>query len=495
MSNSFLSLLNGQAKSLDDIPVITINELRENVCNKTKLGQRLLALFILFKDNKNHLCAIIADDKNSTLSVALAPVENSYQSFTIQCSQAQLFEQEIYEKYGILPKGHPWLKPVRYPLDSHHKNKNIGTRDFYKIDEPGIHEVAVGPVHAGIIEPGHFRFQCRGEKILSLEISRGYQHRGVEKAILEANKQRRQHLIETVSGDATAAHSLAFNRAIEALCKTTIPARAKLIRGIALELERCACHIGDLGAIAGDIGYQPTSARCGWIRGNALNLTAELCGNRFSRGIFTTGGVKIDIDTPTAKDMIKKLKAIRQDVKDAIDFFWETPSVLARIEGTGIITSKEAHSLGMVGPAARASGIKTDVRCCYPEGIYRFQQIPTAVENKGDVYSRAKIRWTELNRSLDFIEEALDSLPSSALKSQLKKPQPNSFVLALSEGWRGETAYIATTNENGELNFIKIIDPSFKNWEAIELCVREEGISDFPLCNKSFNLSYCGHDL
>jgi Ni,Fe-hydrogenase III large subunit len=495
MRNLFLPLINGQSQSLNDIPVMSLSELRESVCNKTHRGQRLLALFILLRDNKNHLCAIIADDENSTLSVASAPIGNFYPAFTSDCSQAYLFEQEIYEKYGIMAEGHPCLKPVRYPLDSHHKDKIIGTRDFYHPEGPGIHEVAVGPVHAGIIEPGHFRFQCQGEKILSLEISRGYQNRGVEKAILQSSEQRRNHLIETVSGDATAAHSLAFNRTIEAFCKTSLPARAKLIRGIALELERCACHIGDLGAIAGDIGYQPTSARCGWIRGNALNLTAELCGNRFSRGIFIPGGVKIDIDTATAKNMTLRLKAIRHDVKEALAFFWETPSVLARIEGTGIVTTEEAQSLGMVGPAARASGIATDVRCCYPEGIYRFQQIPIAVEKRGDVYSRARIRWTELNRSLNFIEEALSSLPNSALLSPLEKPQPNAFALALSEGWRGETAYIATTDKNGELNFIKIIDPSFKNWEAVSLSVKGEGISDFPLCNKSFNLSYCGHDL
>ncbi|HEX8960901.1 MAG TPA: hydrogenase, partial [Geobacteraceae bacterium] len=260
-------------------------------------------------------------------------------------------------------------------------------------------------------------------------------------------------------------------------------------------LERLANHTGDLGAIAGDIGYLPTSSFCGRIRGDFLNMTAVLCGSRFGRGLVRPGGVGFDCGKPQADELLSRLAAARADLTNAVSLLWSTPSVMARLENTGRVQRDAAQDLGLVGPAARACGISRDVRRDHPFGIFHMSHIPSVMADSGDVYGRTLVRWLEAEKSMDFLEEQLRQVPGGELRTELNGPAPDSIAVALTEGWRGEVCHVAITDAAGRFARYKVVDPSFHNWSGLALALRNEQISDFPLCNKSFNLSYCGFDL
>jgi Ni,Fe-hydrogenase III large subunit len=434
---------------------------------------------------------VLAYDADNTLAVGRsAPVARSYPALTPTCAQAHLFEREIWEQHGLVPEGHPWLKPVRR---DHGDGPAAGK--FFQVEGREIHEVAVGPVHAGIIEPGHFRFQCAGEEVLHLEIALGYQHRGIEQALAAGPHRATVSQVETVAGDSTIAHATAYALTLEALTGSEAPLRAQWLRAIALELERLANHTGDLGALANDVAFLPTSAACGKIRGDFLNLTAMLCGNRFGRGLVKPGGCRHDLDAERGAQLLEKLRNALAEVDQAAEWLWDASSVRARFEGTGVVTDEQATDVGLVGPAARASGLVRDVRYDHPAGWHRFAQMPVAVWPGGDVFARARVRWLEIQRAGKFIDEQLAAPPDGPLLADAAVLAPDTLAVALVEGWRGETCHVALTDAAGRFRRYKMVDPSFHNWTGLALALRNQAISDFPLCNKSFNLSYCGFDL
>lgn len=385
----------------------------------------------------------------------------------------------------ISPESDRWLNP--FPPH--------GAENFHRVEGGEVHEVAVGPVHAGIIEPGHFRFQCHGEEVLRLEIALGYQHRGIENALVGGPDKRTLHYMETLAGDTTIGHATAYCQAIEALAGCRVPARAQALRGIALELERLANHTGDLGALAGDVGYLPTMSFCGRLRGDFLNMTALLCGNRFGRGLIRPGGVGFDVDPDRARELLARLDRTYRDTANAVNLLWNTSSVRSRFENTGAVSKQDALALGLVGVAARACGLERDVRHELPTGIYQFAQIPVSTYHTGDVFGRAYVRWMEIQRSVAFIREQLAALPPGPTRATVGPLAPNRAVASLVEAWRGEVCHVALTDERGRFEKYKVVDPSFHNWNGLALALRGQQISDFPLCNKSFNLSYCGYDL
>jgi Ni,Fe-hydrogenase III large subunit len=303
------------------------------------------------------------------------------------------------------------------------------------------------------------------------------------------------HYMETLAGDTTVGHATAYCQAVEALSGRRAPARALALRGIALELERLANHTGDLGALSGDVGYLPTAAYCGRLRGDFLNLTALCCGNRFGRGWVRPGGVAFDLEPARAAELGKRLATTLVDVSGAVELLWQSSSVLARFEETGIVSSDVAAALGLVGPAARASGLTRDARVDFPTGVFALTQIPISVWQSGDVFGRAYVRWLEIQRSAAFIQEQIAALPAVPCRADAGSLAPDRIAVSLVEGWRGEICHVALTDQAGRLAHYKIVDPSFHNWMGLALALRNQEISDFPLCNKSFNLSYCGHDL
>jgi Ni,Fe-hydrogenase III large subunit len=358
-----------------------------------------------------------------------------------------------------------------------------------------VHEVAVGPVHAGIIEPGHFRFRAHGEAVLGLEIMLGYQHRGVERLLESADGNRSVLVAESVAGDSVIGHADAHCGALEALARCRKTPRAQAIRGIALELERVANHLGDLGALAGDVAYLPAAADFGRLKGECLNLLLALSGNRYGRGLLRPGGVGFDFDPVLVTTFRQRLARLRERVEPVARNFFSSASVQGRLEGVGLVPRALCRERGFVGLVARSCELPTDARHDHPWGVFRFAHIPVSLTWAGDVFARAYLRWLEVQRSLPFLEEQVAALPKGPTRVGVGALRPNELSVALSEGWRGEIAHAVVTDERGGIRRYKVTDPSFHNWDALAAAMPGNQLSDFPLCNKSFNLSYAGHDL
>jgi Ni,Fe-hydrogenase III large subunit len=331
--------------------------------------------------------------------------------------------------------------------------------------------------------------------VLHLEIALGYQHRGVEEALAGGPHRATMSQMETAAGDTTIGHATAYATILETLAGTEAPLRAQWLRAIALELERLANHTGDLGALANDVAFLPTASACGKIRGDFLNLTALLCGNRFGRGLIRPGGCKFDLETERVAELLAKLRVALAEVNEAAEWLWDSNSVRARFEFTGTVSAEQAAEIGLVGVAARASGLVRDVRFDHPAGWHRFAPVPVAVWPGGDVFARARVRWLEIQRSAKFIEEQLAAPAEGEVFADIESPGKDTLAVALVEGWRGEVCHVALTDSAGKFRRYKIVDASFHNWAGLALALRGQAISDFPICNKSFNLSYCGFDL
>ena len=499
-SSNLLRMMNGQAVNFDALPVISFIDFRRTVMDYVKEGARLSALpaWRPVKDGPLRMLAVLSRPSSGDILLASCDIPDPWRSLTPDCPSAHWFEREIAETWQVRPEGHPWLKPIRfiYSHDSDsHKAIPVGIADFFSIRGPESHEVAVGPVHAGVIEPGHFRFLCHGETVYHLEISLGYQHRGIERAMPGGPVPRSIHYMETLAGDTTVGHATAYCRAVEAMSGISVPPRAEAIRAVAAELERIANHTGDLGALAGDVGYLPTMSYCGRIRGDVLNMTALLCGNRFGRGLIRPSGTAYDLDKDLIEALLKRLDAAERDLTGAVELMFDTPSVLARFEGTGVLSDDTAREIGLVGVAARATGLDCDVRREFPYGMYRFAQVHTCTWTTGDCFARAYVRWLEIKASLAFIRQQLLELPDGPVSRDVSPVRGDMLSVSMVEGWRGEICHVAATDAKGRFALYKAVDSSFHNWFGLAVALRNQQISDFPLCNKSFNLSYCGHDL
>ncbi len=474
----YLEIKNNQAVNKSEIPIDNFKNLRTDLVLKK---MRVIQFFVNQEDEKNRLYCIFTRNEmtqdKAKLFVISSYIENKYESMTLANPALHLFEREIYENFGIEPIGHPWLKPVR---------EQEGY-EFLKSDDRQTHEVSVGPVHAGIIEPGHFRFLCNSERINHLEIQLGYQHRGVEKML--KNKPSVQ-LAESVCGDSSIAYAITFAHAMEGLSNITVDKKSKLIRNIALEMERIAIHIGDLGAIAEDIAYKIGSAVFGVTRTLVINTTLEICGNRFGKGLIKIGGVNFDINDEMKEKISKMLIEVENRIDEMMNAMNNNASVLSRLESTGIIGTKHAKEIGIVGPAARACNIKIDAR------KFDDEKFEITTTGGGDVHSRFYIRYLEIKKSKEIIENLLTQLEGEInTEKQAINLAPNSFVNAITESWRGELVHSVVTDKNGHIQSYKIKDPSFNNWFGLAIANRNGQISNFPVCNKSFDLSYCGFDL
>jgi Ni,Fe-hydrogenase III large subunit len=502
MNTSFLEISNGEAIPRNRIPHLSFNAFHQETLNIVEGGGKIVHYFAYMDKDKLRLMAILRTDK---LLVAGCDVPDVYPSLSRQCESFDLVEREIAEQFGILPSGHPWLKMVRYhpnyrnaaDVFGNDYDQDIpGKYDYYAVEGAEIHEVAVGPVHAGVIEPGHFRFNCIGERVLNLEIQLGYQHRGIEMLFPDATAGRLPILAEGIAGDTAIGNCLCMSQAIEALTSSAPDEGACVIRTIALELERIANHVGDLGALSGDVAFLPPANYFGRMRGDFLNMTLWMCGNRFGKGWVRPGGVRFPMTDADRSTLAGRIRELTPQVTHVIDLLFNTPSVLARFEGCGIVSGSDAEILGLVGPAGRASGMAYDVRRCFPTEAYHRLKIPEKSEPTGDVFARAKVRAEEVLQSIKLILSLLkEPVHTTCAEKENVTPAPASFVVTVNEAWRGELSHCILTDTDGKILRYKIKDPSFHNWNGLSMALRDTGISDFPLNNKSFNLSYCGFDL
>ena len=505
--DNLLQIQNGRCIHRNQIPELTPDCFQQTLLHCCQ-QDGFIVQFFGYQEQDGALKLLAVLRSGNTLHVTGCTVDREYPSLTPACSKFHLFEREIAEQFGVRPVGHPWLKMVRYhpsrlageDIFGNDYSRDIpGNYPFYQVQGDGVHEVAVGPVHAGIIEPGHFRFQCVGEKVLNLEIQLGYQYRGVEQLLEQQGLplSRLPVIAESIAGDTAIGHSLCHTQAIEALAGIEVDTGANIIRCLALEIERIANHLGDLGALSGDVAFSPPLNFFGRMRGEFLNLLLALSGNRFGKGLVRPGGIAFPFQDEQRKIVRDTLAAEQGGIENVCDLLFSAHTVLARFERTGTVTRAIAEQLGLVGYAGRASGLPYDARISFPSEAGKEIAKNSNAHTSGDVYSRAYVRREEIHHSIHAVQRLLareiDVAP--VLFPSTYTMAPDSLVVTVNEGWRGEISHCLLTDDRGKILRYKIKDPSFHNWSGLAMALREQGISDFPLCNKSFNLSYCGFDL
>lgn len=420
---------------------------------------------------------------------------------------ASRFEREIHDLFGIEAVDHPDTRPLvrhafwpkdYFPLRKDsvlpEKFEDDGMPfEFMLVEGEGVYEIPVGPVHAGIIEPGHFRFSVVGETVIDLKIRLYFTHKGTEKLFEGRLPADGVELAERISGDTTIGHSLAYCQAVEALAGCEIPERAKYLRVILLEMERLYNHIADFGAICNDTGFAAAHSHCFRIRERLLRLNKRLTGNRLLRGGILLGGVGRDF--PADLNLAAELDSVIADFNEIVEISLGNTMLTDRLDGAGYLTTETATDHSVLGYVARASGIDVDVRRDHPFAAYPSLQFTVAASQAGDVRARAQIRVDEARESVNLIKQALAQLPSGQLAAPLGRLPAWEPAFGLVEGWRGAILHWVMADDAGKLYRVKVKDPSFANWPALSFALLKNIVPDFPLINKSFNQSYSGNDL
>ena len=440
-----------------------------------------------------------------------APIPKDHPSFPSLAAELPAVnwqEREIQDWFGLEAAGHP--NPRRVALhdnwpDVHPLRKSFpldtvlppfeGERHVYRPTHgEGVFQIPVGPVHAGTIEPGHFNFAVAGEPILYLQLRMFYTHKGTEKLFENLPIHRAVFLAESISGDSAFSHGTAFCEAIERAAEIEVPARAQFLRTILLELERIANHVSDTGAIANDVGFVIANAHAGRVRELVLGLNETLTGSRMLRGMVAIGGVRRDWQRAQVEAIENTLEVVEREFRDLVAIIQSSNSTRERLERTGILRPDKALKLGIVGVAGRASGVDLDVRRDHPYEAYRHLPFSVPVYQAGDVRHRLQVRIDEVGESIQIVRAAAAHLPDGPHRAPAQPIPPDRCALSAVEGWRGEIVHWVRTGDGNRLERCKVKDPSINNWPAIVEAVEGNIVADFPVINKSFNLSYSGTD-
>lgn len=480
--------------TVSEIPADDAREWAAKVRSALGRGERLVTLFGRGADAGRIILTAVLQTDRGALDVLRGTTarDQGWHTLTRDFPAAQCFEREVHEQTGVRIADHPWLKPIRFEGENLRKTSGY---PFYKLEGKEVHEVAVGPIHAGVIEPGSFRFMCLGETVHHLEIQLGYQHRGVEALLLRGDPRSLAPLVETIAGDTSIAHGWAYSAAIESLSGLEMGEDVEASRAVGLELERIAMHLSGLGGLSADIGFQQGASTYGRLRTTAINTSMRLCGSRFGRGWLRPGGAQAAMDDGVAKLVRANLSLLAGDVSVINDSFLTALTVQHRFQGVGVVTKQQASELGLVGMPARAAGVPLDQRA-FGAGVYERTPVQTGVEETGDCWARALLRIHEIDRSIRWLAVALDRFSTfSPIRRPVGGLAPGRLAIAVCEGWRGEVVHCLETDAQGDLLHYKVQDPSLRNWFGLAFAVRDNEISDFPICNKGFDLSYCGNDL
>ena len=482
------------------------------IYTNSELGYPLVSMFANAENEEYAIYYVFADRENGLLLSLKAMVSKdnmTIASISEKVHAAAIYEREIQDLFGIVPLGHPNAKrlvfhsnwpdgefPLRKDFAPSHKpiwaKKEI---HFDRLIGEGVYEIPVGPVHAGIIEPGHFRFSVAGEPILNLEAQLYFVHKGIEKMSEGASIERGLFISERISGDETFTNSLAYCQAIEKLAEVEISPRAAYTRVIFAELERLTSHLGDLAGVCLDVAYGFAAFQFRMLRGWAYQIADLLCGMRFLRGVNMPGGVRKDFVLGKEKEILEKLKQIQKELEDTALIIKSNSMFIDRIENTGILQQDIALDWNAVGPAGRASGMLNDVRKDFPYAAYQWLDFEVPKHNNGDVNCRVNVKLEECMQAINLMVQAIEQMPNGSVFEPIGEVSPYKCAMGMTESPRGENIHFVMTGENNTLFRYKIRTPSFCNWPVLCYAVKGNLVTDFPLINKSFNLSYAGNDL
>lgn len=450
-------------------------------------------------------------DATEIAVVSLACPKGQFPSVGARHAPAIRLERAIRDLFGLEPIGatdqRPWLDhgrwdkqpPFRTSITSSQVETNITSSQvetnyaFLPAQGESLHQIPVGPVHAGIIEPGHFRFTANGETVVRLEERLGYVHKGIESLMAGTGIADGAKLAGRTSGDSTVAYAIAFSRAVEAALKVDIPARAHWLRALMAELERLANHLGDIGAICNDAAFALMHAHCGVLRERVLRAANDCFGHRLMRDCVIPGGVSVDLDHSGIQSLEALLENIRQRFPALIELYDNTASLQDRTVGTGHLNPSLARQFCAGGYVGRASGRAHDARIRPGYEPYTSLDFEIPVRNDGDVNARVWVRIAEILQSLSLIEQIMSRLPAGSLSVEL--PFMAGEGMALVEGFRGDILAWVRLDSDGKIGRCHLRDPSWFQWPLLEAAIEGNIVADFPLCNKSFNCSYSGHDL
>ena len=479
-------------------------------------GARLVALWGSDERDRERgfRVRVVLEDRDgmTVLEHTLLRDDARYPDLTPIFPAAARMQRATYDLVGIGAEAddqRPWLWLASWPVDRFPLRRDFepdprwepGEEDyaFVRVEGEGVHEIAVGPVHAGIIEPGHFHFQVVGEKVLRLEERLGYTHKGIEKRFESLSIVDGAKLAGRISGDSTVAYAWAYAQAVESLADVAPPPRAIWLRALCLERERVANHLGDLGALGNDAGFALGLAQFSRLREDVLRRNDAAFGHRLLMDAIVPGGVARDLDTSSALAIRDDAMRLRDEVVELRSLYDEHAGMQDRFRGCGVLAADVARKLGVVGLAGRASGIAADLRSDLPVAPYDTLAIGVARAATGDVAARVAVRFDEVLESLRAIQVIVEKLvePSlpAAIDVPLREVSDGSLGLGYVEGWRGPVLVALEAGAGGSIRRCHPHDPSWQNWPAIEYAAIGNIVADFPLINKSFNLSYSGHDL
>ena len=475
------------------------------------LGGRLLSLWASRSSgggNMVHAAFISRGENVRVFSLPLPAAQASYpgiEHLYYSAARMQRAAADLCGVFAVDGDPRPWLRHAAWPPDFHPlvdaaappwpAAAAIDDYAFVPVQGDGVHEIPVGPVHAGIIEPGHFRFSVVGEKVLRLEERLGYVHKGIERRFTELSLLEGHRLAARVSGDSAAAYSWAYCQALESMAGAPVPARAVWLRALALELERLANHLGDLGALGNDAGFALGLAQFSRVKEQLLRATSQSLGQRYLMDLIVPGGTRVDLSSSAVQLLCETTQAIAGQVTTLRAIYDEHAGLRDRFVGAGVIAPALAAKLGLTGFAGRASGQEWDLRCDLPCEPYGELEPVKAQRQEGDVAARVAVRFDEALESVRLMQDILRKLPAGPHQAPIPAPREGAFALGLIEGWRGPVLLALEAGAGGTIRRCHPHDPSWQNWPVLEHAIIDNIVPDFPLINKSFNLSYSGHDL
>ncbi|GAB6071733.1 hydrogenase large subunit [Venenivibrio stagnispumantis] len=515
------------APVLDKITDFSLNSENEVVIHLIDFNLALVSQY-LFKDLDCEVATVVATDdrekegcftiryvysyhKKNVFFIIEIKVKERFNSLANIIPALNWYEREINDMFGITPLNHPDLRPLilfpenfpqnvhplrkDFPYNTKLEFKKYGKYEYKEVKGEGVFNILVGPIHAGIIEPGHFRFSLAGEHILQLEIRLFFKHRGIEKLAEGKKPEELLNFTDKISGDHSFAHTLAYIQAIEKLSDTKIPERAKYLRVLFAELERLMCNINDFGWLFQDVAYTFGAMNMFALKEDIMRLNKRLSGSRFNKGVLSFGGVNVDLNDEKIKDIIETVDKVYIKYEEFKKILFSSASILDRLETTGRIRYETIKDLSAVGYTARASGLYSDIRKEHPYLIYDRLTFESKIFEEGDVLARLKCRLSDIEDSISIIKQVLADLPEGDIKTNLNEIKKNSWTLGYAESQRGNIIHFVKIDEEGKIERWKIRDPSFNNWQTIQFAVLGDIVADFPIVNKSLNLSYAGNDL